>query len=218
MNQNMIGEFIQVSRKEKGLTQKELAEQINVSDKTISKWENGNSTPDTSILSSLCQALDISVNELVSGRKLPPEDYSRKAEENIMTLLEENNNNKKSTAIQCLLGVALFIAAIAVNISTIGAEVGNYIDIISLIFVAAICLAAVLLSGKKDKKSVVRVLRKTVIPAGITVCITGFIAVMIDTVSHTSDACVVGANIAVCVLPILYSAIAYIVFTIIEER
>ena len=67
MNQNRIGEFIQRSRKEKGWTQKELAEQIGVSDKTISKWENGNSVPDTGILTSLCEVLEISVNELISG-------------------------------------------------------------------------------------------------------------------------------------------------------
>ena len=50
MNNNAIGQFIQSTRKEKGLTQKQLAEQINVSDKTISKWENGFSTPDTTFL------------------------------------------------------------------------------------------------------------------------------------------------------------------------
>ena len=54
MSQNKIGEFIQQSRKAKGLTQKDLGDQIGVSDKTISKWENGNSVPDTSILNELC--------------------------------------------------------------------------------------------------------------------------------------------------------------------
>ena len=88
MDTNNVGEFIQLSRKAKGFTQKELAEKINVSDKTISKWENGNSLPDTAMLSSLCRVLDISVNELLSGEKLPPKDYSKKAEENIMNLLQ----------------------------------------------------------------------------------------------------------------------------------
>ena len=75
MNNNAIGQFIQSTRKEKGLTQKQLAEQINVSDKTISKWENGFSTPDTTILLDLCNVLDISVNELVSGKKISPDEY-----------------------------------------------------------------------------------------------------------------------------------------------
>jgi len=63
MSQNQIGNFIQQLRKEKGLTQKELGNAVGVSDKTISKWENSNSIPDTSMLPALCEALDISVNE-----------------------------------------------------------------------------------------------------------------------------------------------------------
>lgn len=69
MSQNKIGEFIQQSRKAKGLTQKDLGDRIGVSDKTISKWENGNSVPDTSILNELCASLDINVNELFSPVK-----------------------------------------------------------------------------------------------------------------------------------------------------
>lgn len=90
MSQNNIGEFIQQSRKAKGFTQKDLGDRIGVSDKTISKWENGNSIPDTSILNELCATLDINVNELLSGEKLTPEIYSMKAEENMMNLLEDN--------------------------------------------------------------------------------------------------------------------------------
>ena len=90
MSQNNIGEFIQQSRKARGFTQKDLGDRIGVSDKTISKWENGNSIPDTSILNELCATLDINVNELLSGEKLTPEIYSMKAEENMMNLLEDN--------------------------------------------------------------------------------------------------------------------------------
>ena len=63
-------------------------------DKTISKWENGNSIPDTSILNELCATLDINVNELLSGEKLTPEIYSIKAEENMMNLLEDNQKQQ----------------------------------------------------------------------------------------------------------------------------
>ena len=67
MDQTRIGTFIAVLRKEKGLTQKELAEQIGISDKTVSKWETGNGMPDIAYLSPLCEVLDINVNELLSG-------------------------------------------------------------------------------------------------------------------------------------------------------
>ena len=65
MDQTRIGTFIAVLGKEKGLTQKELAEQIGISDKTVSKWETGNGMPDIAYLSPLCEVLDINVNELL---------------------------------------------------------------------------------------------------------------------------------------------------------
>ena len=95
MDQTRIGTFIAVLRKEKGLTQKELAEQIGISDKTVSKWETGNGMPDIAYLSPLCEVLDINVNELLSGEKLPSEEYLGKAEENMKHLMQENQNNKK---------------------------------------------------------------------------------------------------------------------------
>ena len=79
-----VGEFISTARKEKRMTQKELAEQIGVSDKTISRWETGNGLPDMAYLTPLCDFLGVSVNELLSGEKLPPNEYSMKAEENIL--------------------------------------------------------------------------------------------------------------------------------------
>ena len=77
MNQEKIGKFIAECRKEQNYTQAVLAEKLGITDRAISKWENGNSVPDTEILLSLCSALDISINELLSGEKLPPEDYSK---------------------------------------------------------------------------------------------------------------------------------------------
>ena len=67
MDQKKIGNFIAILRKEHILTQKELANKIGVSDKTISKWENGRGLPEVSIMHTLCETLDISINELLSG-------------------------------------------------------------------------------------------------------------------------------------------------------
>ena len=109
MSQNNIGEFIQQSRKAKGFTQKDLGDRIGVSDKTISKWENGNSIPDTSILNELCATLDINVNELLSSEKLTPEIYSMKAEENMINLLEDNQKQQCFTLLPCAVGIVLLI-------------------------------------------------------------------------------------------------------------
>ena len=69
MDQKKTGEFIQQLRKAQGLTQKELADKLGISDKTVSKWETGNGLPDIASLSPLCKALGINVNELLSGEK-----------------------------------------------------------------------------------------------------------------------------------------------------
>lgn len=94
MNQQKIGKFIQEKRKEKELSQLELAEKLGVSNRTISKWENGNSMPDYSIINDLCRELDISINELLSGENLTEENYQKKLEENIVSTIDYNNKKR----------------------------------------------------------------------------------------------------------------------------
>ena len=105
MKQEKIGVFIAETRRQRGMTQKELAEKIGISDKTVSKWECGNSIPDISYLEALCDSLDIKVNELLSGERLTDGSYSEKAEENIMALIKENESSKKGSRLQLLLGM-----------------------------------------------------------------------------------------------------------------
>lgn len=111
MNQQKVGKFIQERRKEKGLTQLELAEKLGVSNRTISKWETGRSLPDYSMFNDLCSELDISINELLSGEKLTKENYQKKLEENIVTTIDYNNKkrNKKIKNIFIILFVLIFI-------------------------------------------------------------------------------------------------------------
>ena len=111
LNQEKIGKFIAERRKEKELTQKQLAEQLSVSDKAVSKWETGRSMPDNSILFELCKILDINVNELLSGEKLSDDNYHGKAEENMMTLMKEKQKDGRVNAIAGLVLGVLFILA-----------------------------------------------------------------------------------------------------------
>ena len=69
-----VGAFIAQCRKEHNWTQKELGEKLGVTDKAVSKWENGRSFPDITLLESLCETFDITVSELLSGKKIEPED------------------------------------------------------------------------------------------------------------------------------------------------
>ena len=96
MNQIKIGKFIASLRKEKGLTQMMLADRLGISDKTVSKWERGAGLPDVSLMLPLCETLEISVNELLTGEKLTYADYKKKAEVTIMNLVQENKENKKT--------------------------------------------------------------------------------------------------------------------------
>ena len=95
MDQVKIGQFIKAMRKEKNLTQREVAEKLNISEKTVSKWETGNGLPEVGLMLPLCKLLEISVNELLSGARLDEKLYFEKAEQNIMSLIQERQRQKR---------------------------------------------------------------------------------------------------------------------------
>lgn len=107
MDQEKTGKFIAELRKEKAMTQKELAQQLGVSDKTVSKWETGRGLPEISIMQSLCQKLDVSINELLSGNRLDTEAYREKAEENLTALMKRRNY--KAVAIHIAVSTVVFL-------------------------------------------------------------------------------------------------------------
>ena len=78
MDQQKIGKFIAQQRKAAGLTQAQLAQQLNITDRAVSKWETGKALPDTSIMLELCQILKITVNDLLSGEIVTMENYNKK--------------------------------------------------------------------------------------------------------------------------------------------
>ena len=88
MDKVKIGKFISKCRKDKQLTQEQLAEMLNVTNKSISKWENGICLPEATIYEPLCKVLDITINELFAGQKIVDEDYKKIADENLMQMLK----------------------------------------------------------------------------------------------------------------------------------
>ena len=90
-----IGKYIAAKRKALGLTQKQLAEKLNMSDKSVSKWERGICLPDVSVYLELCKILDISINEFLAGEDIPKETIEQKAEENIIQITKDNKNKQK---------------------------------------------------------------------------------------------------------------------------
>ena len=90
MDQIKIGKFIAALRKEKGLTQEQLGEKLGVTNKTISRWENGNYMPDVEMLSLLSKEFGVSIIELVSGERLATEDFKKAADSNLVTALDNS--------------------------------------------------------------------------------------------------------------------------------
>lgn len=212
-----IGAFLQQLRKSKGLTQKELAEQIGVSDKTISKWENGNSFPDTSMLLPLCNVLDITVNELLTCEKILPENYSIKAEENMISLIEKNKRTEKNNLVIEKIGlVVLCVGVLFLAISNAGLSfpMFRYIDIPSIIIVILLDVGVVLTSGARTKAKILYLLSKTLIPVGLLASIVSAIIMFgyIDTVGLN------GSNLSVVLLSLLYSVVAKIVVEILRTK
>lgn len=99
MEQRQIGKFIAELRHEKGLTQTELGEKIGVTNKTISRWENGNYMPDISVITTLCLELGISANELLCGKRLEDSEFKVKADDNLMETLNYIKNIKREKSI-----------------------------------------------------------------------------------------------------------------------
>lgn len=150
MDQKKTGQFIAKLRKEKNLTQRQLAEKLSISDKTVSKWECGKGLPEVSLMIPLCEELGINVNELLSGERIPEKSYHEKAEENIMSLVREKEENKKkliiSSVVVCMGAFTMFVCGmIAGLVETLAAPVRIMLIVFGFLIVATgIAVACVL--------------------------------------------------------------------------
>ena len=117
MEQEKIGKFIAKCRKEKGITQFELAEKLGVTDKSIGNWENGRNMPDLSLFKPLCDELGITINELISGEKISKDKYQEKFEENIVNTIDYST--KRVNKYSDLIGLLLIIFGLFISMSAI---------------------------------------------------------------------------------------------------
>ncbi|XCP83446.1 helix-turn-helix transcriptional regulator [Roseburia hominis] len=140
MNQEAIGKFIAECRKEKNLTQMQLAEKLNITNRAVSKWETGKSCPDVSIMLELCDILGITVNELLSGERITMENYQKKAEENLIELQRKKDKAQKSLAkiemIWLVIALLLVPVHLAINYyypENNGTGIGLVIAVVGLV-------------------------------------------------------------------------------------
>lgn len=152
MNQLTTGRFIQQKRKEKNLTQEQLAEKLGVSNKTISKWETGKCMPDYVIVKNLCEELGITVAELIDGEEAE-EKSDRMYDEQIMDLLRRTQDLEKQKNL--LYGILLIVMGIAIQALAHtfgGSEIQEFISGFLLVLSAADMLIGVYVLGRSLSK------------------------------------------------------------------
>ncbi len=147
MDQIKIGKFINQCRKEKKLTQTELAEKLNITDRAISKWENGICLPDSGTMLALCEILNITINDLFSGEKVDMNNYHEKAEQNLLAMqkLKEEADKRLLRTETIITSLTLFIymtLVMIVILNDLSEKLSALILIPLTIFVFMICLLA----------------------------------------------------------------------------
>lgn len=244
MEQQKIGKFIHDLRKENELTQKQLAERVGVSDKTISKWETGRGIPDTAIMNELCQVLEISINELLSGERLSVDTYNGKAEENMVNLLkdtEQQREKQKWSKVNIILNL-LWIVLLGFMICILGMggpDILWFIDMPSLILIVGFLILSLGIGGQmkyfwlgikaaydKDTFNIEERAElkkaeyaldfgiKIVLLTGILTALISFVTIM----ASLDNPSALGPNLAVMILTVLYGVVFSMVLMIFKAR
>lgn len=138
MDQIKIGQFIADQRKKNNLTQMQLAEKLNITDRAVSKWENGRAMPDSSIMLDLCKELKISVNELLSGEVFNMNEYNERAEQNLLELKKQKEETDK-----LLLKLEIIIGVIVVTAFLVTMGIAAYADMEDNVRYILIAVAAI---------------------------------------------------------------------------
>ena len=135
MDQIKIGKFIAECRKKQNLTQMQLAEKLNITDRAISKWENGKAMPDSSIMLDLCTELKINVNELLSGEVLKMDNYNEKLEQNLIDMVKQKEEaDKKMLSLEIVIGYISSITFLTLIFVASFIEMQNWIRILLIAF------------------------------------------------------------------------------------
>ena len=139
-----IGKFIASLRKDKNLTQEELAEKLYVTDRAVSKWERGLSLPDAGNMLDLCNILGITVNELLNGEKIDMKDYEKKTEDLLLEMAkqEEVKNKKLLADMWVIMITALLFYAGIITIAATTLEQGPVLEIIICASTALLVIVA----------------------------------------------------------------------------
>lgn len=153
MNQVKIGKFIAECRKNKNLTQEALAEKLGITDRSVSKWERGLNLPDASLMIELCEILDITVNELLTGEIIKKGEYMEKSEEKLIELKKnEEIANKKILNLEWVIGAISSISFIILIFIASYLEMSNIVRVILIVMAIVIFFIGVVSCLKIERE------------------------------------------------------------------
>ena len=134
MDQVKIGKFIAQCRKKENLTQLQLAEKLNITDRAVSKWETGKALPDSSIMLALCGILKISVNDLLCGEVVTMDNYNKELENNLLEMVKQKEQaDKRLLALEIFIGVVVSLVLFAVVFVASFVQMADWLRIVLII-------------------------------------------------------------------------------------
>lgn len=134
MDQIKIGKFIAERRKNQGLTQMQLAEKLNVTDRAVSKWENGKSMPDSAIMLELCGILKITVNDLLSGEVVSMDNYNKQLENNLLEIVKQKEDaDKRLLSLEIFIGIVVSVILFALIFIAAFAQMADWLRIVLIV-------------------------------------------------------------------------------------
>ena len=152
MDQIKIGKFISEKRKEKGITQIELAEKLNITDRAISKWENGVCMPDVGTIPELCKILNITINDLFSGEVVNMKNNEKKLEENLMEMARQKEEaDKRLLNLEWVIGVLACIVLFGAMLIPAYIEMKTYLKVIIMVSGVIVFLIAMFYALKIEQ-------------------------------------------------------------------
>lgn len=201
------GQFIQTRRKEKELTQRQLADLLGISDKTISKWETGKGMPDLTLIPQICRILEINVNELLSGEALSSNEYPEKAEANMISLMKKLKHRRTRDILYVTIGAVLIILSIYFLVWTEFAPdewhlLNWFYEPISLIVECLLLGAFWLISSGMEEKERFKLAHKYILSIGGVLSLIPFELTLLRT-DEISQLNVL--NVGICLIPIFYA-------------
>ena len=142
MDQVKIGKFIAGCRKNVNLTQMQLAEKLNITDRAVSKWETGKAMPDSSLMLELCDVLKISVNDLLCGEVVTVDNYNKELENNLLEMINQKEQaDKRLLSLEIFIGITVTVCLFVLVFVAAFVQMANWLRISLVVFGFAVFLA-----------------------------------------------------------------------------